>query len=82
MAKNTDAEEARRAQDVVATPRRGSFSKTHIGRGGAANVFKPSHEEIARSRREEAEHEKAVDKGLAEKGKQWLANIVGGGAKS
>ncbi|CAL3961865.1 unnamed protein product [Diplocarpon coronariae] len=39
MARNESAEEARRAQDVVGTPRRESGSNTHIGRGGAANVF-------------------------------------------
>ncbi|KAK2628368.1 hypothetical protein QTJ16_003014 [Diplocarpon rosae] len=44
MAKNESAEEARRAQDVVGRPRRESGNNTHVGRGGAANVFvfKPS----------------------------------------
>merc|ERR1712072_7247 len=33
MARNTDALEARRAQDVVAMPRRESGNNTHVGRG-------------------------------------------------
>lgn len=47
MAKNLDAEAARRAQDVVANPRRPSNNEVHVGRGGAANVFRPSAEELA-----------------------------------
>jgi len=91
MARNTDAKEARRAQDVEAPPRKENLlSSTHIGRGGAANVFKPSSEEIAKAREEDAQQEFGVrvseekegngeyDKGLAEKGKQWLLNKVGG----
>ena len=60
MAKNTDPAEARKAQDVVAHPRRESASSTHIGRGGAANVFKPSKEDLEAARREEKKWENAV----------------------
>ncbi|RDL40087.1 uncharacterized protein BP5553_00066 [Venustampulla echinocandica] len=83
MAKNDDPEEARRAQDVVGHPRRESNSSAHVGRGGAANVFRPSPEEIAQATRENTRWEspvaddehrksKAAEKGLADKGKEWL----------
>ncbi|TVY88100.1 hypothetical protein LAWI1_G005888 [Lachnellula willkommii] len=82
MAKNDDPEEARRAQDVVGHPRRESTSETHVGRGGAANVFKPSPEEIAKAKTGNAKWEGAVEdekeakapapKGLADRGKEWL----------
>ncbi|PBP16524.1 hypothetical protein BUE80_DR012774 [Diplocarpon rosae] len=60
MAKNESAEEARRAQDVVGRPRRESGNNTHVGRGGAANVFvfQPSPadlEQRGRSAEEEGE---------------------------
>jgi len=84
MARNDDPAAARRAQDVVGTPRRESTSSTHVGRGGAANVFKPSAEEIEKAKRDNAKWESAVGdddslkqgvpkpKGLADKGKDWL----------
>jgi len=76
MARNTDAEAARRAQDVVGLPRRESSSSTHVGRGGAANVFRPSQVEIEAAKRDNTKWESAVDdekvKGLADKGKEWL----------
>jgi len=89
MAKNNDPEAARRAQDVVGTPRRPSTSSTHVGRGGAANVFRPSAEEIAKAKNDNAKWESAVgddasvnsekleerkkrEKGLADRGKDWL----------
>jgi hypothetical protein len=65
-------------------PRRESTSSTHVGRGGAANVFKPSAEEIEKAKRDNAKWESAVGdddslkqgatkpKGLADKGKEWL----------
>lgn len=84
MARNDDPAAARRAQDVVGAPRRESTSSTHVGRGGAANVFKPSTEEIEKAKRDNAKWESAVGddeslkrgqpqpKGLADKGKDWL----------
>ena len=65
-------------------PRRESTSNQHVGRGGAANVFKPSTEEIEQAKRDNAKWESAVGddeslkqgekkpKGLADKGKDWL----------
>lgn len=60
MAKNNDPEAARRAQDVVATPRRESGNNTHVGRGGAANVFKPSAEDVAKAKADRGRWESAV----------------------
>ncbi|PMD39430.1 hypothetical protein L207DRAFT_583305 [Hyaloscypha variabilis F] len=87
MAKNDDPEAARRAQDVVGHPRRESMNSTHVGRGGAANVFKPSAEEIEAAKRANRELEVAVmeekergakgEKGLADRGKEWLVGFVG-----
>jgi len=85
MARNDDPEAARRAQDVVAHPRRESNNSTHVGRGGAANVFRPSAEDRARAE-EEAIDDRSVnseragetrelrrgEKGLADKGKEFL----------
>jgi len=88
MAKNDDPEAARRAQDVVAAPRRESASSAHVGRGGAANIFHPSQADIEAAKKENAKWESAIsdDKsdtprtpapmGLAEKGKQWLGGLV------
>jgi hypothetical protein len=59
-------------------PRRESTSSTHVGRGGAANVFKPSQAEVDAAKRDNAKWESAVVdddkglKGLADKGKEWL----------
>ena len=65
-------------------PRRESTSNPHVGRGGAANIFKPSAEEIEQAKRDSARSESAVGddenlkrgekklKGLADKGKDWL----------
>jgi hypothetical protein len=94
MTKNDDPSAARRAQDVVATPRRESGNNTHVGRGGAANVFRPSAEDVARAKADNAKWESAVgdgegesvdgervretrgrkedEKGLAERGREWL----------
>ncbi|APA06619.1 hypothetical protein sscle_02g013890 [Sclerotinia sclerotiorum 1980 UF-70] len=93
MTKNTDPESARRAQDVVGTPRRESSSSSHVGRGGAANVFKPSEAEIAAARKDarwdsaisdedepyyiKADNRPAGEKGLADKGKAWLKERMG-----
>ncbi len=82
MAHNTDPQLARRAQDVETShPRPESSSHdVHVGRGGAANVFKPTPEEIEKARRENEQYESAIaaergafrEKGLADKGKEWL----------
>ncbi|KAL3417961.1 hypothetical protein PVAG01_10971 [Phlyctema vagabunda] len=80
MAKNHDPAEARRAQDVVGHPRRESGGTQHVGRGGAANIFKPSKEDLERSRKEDSavlidDDERPQgqgQKGFAEKGKDWL----------
>jgi hypothetical protein len=63
------------------------MNSTHVGRGGAANVFKPSAEEIEVAKRANRELEVAVleekewgvkgEKGLADRGKEWLVGFVG-----
>jgi len=62
-------------------PRRESESDTHVGRGGAANVFRPSEEEILTARRDNAAWESVIsgettrnrrEMGFADKGKEWL----------
>ena len=65
-------------------PRRESTSNTHVGRGGAANVFRPSTEEIEKATRHNEKWEEAIgdeesvkagektSRGLADKGKDWL----------
>lgn len=60
MTKNNSALDARRAQDVEAAPRRESHSNTHIGRGGAANVFRPSPEEVVKMKADSRKWESAV----------------------
>ncbi|KAL5321258.1 hypothetical protein ACEPPN_012073 [Leptodophora sp. 'Broadleaf-Isolate-01'] len=72
MAKNTDAQEARRAQDVVAHPRRESGNNTHVGRGGAANVFKPSAADIENAKKDNAKWESAVGDDRSEDGREGL----------
>ena len=87
MAKNSDPEAARRAQDVGGHPRRESTHSTHVGRGGAANVFRPSQDEIEAAKRENRAWESAVadergegsgEKGLADRGKEFLSGLVSG----
>jgi len=53
MAKNLDPEETRRAQDVVATARRPSNSEVHVGRGGAANIFRPTSSEVTAAKNDQ-----------------------------
>ncbi|PVH76908.1 hypothetical protein DL98DRAFT_279818 [Cadophora sp. DSE1049] len=79
MAKNTDAQEARRAQDVVATPRRESGNTTHVGRGGAANVFKPSAADMENAKKDNAKWESAVGDDRSEDGREGL--VPGGAGK-
>jgi hypothetical protein len=83
MAKNSDPETTRRAQDVVAHPRTETGNDTHVGRGGAANVFRPSSEERGRTVEGEkkADGEKGTvtrEMGFADKGKEWLSGVIGG----
>lgn len=135
MAKNTDALEARRAQDVVAyvpfplpvppalqppppppdfpqsqgsilglerttkqsvqtarhtnslpsMPRRESGNNTHVGRGGAANVFKPSAADLETAKKDNAKWESAVGDDRSEDGREGLvpgATAGKGGVKS
>ncbi|RFU25525.1 hypothetical protein B7463_g10805, partial [Scytalidium lignicola] len=89
MARNTDPDSARRAQDVTVPPRRESASSQHVGRGGAANVFKHSAEEIAALKQQhqwesaiadsnDSKHgQETVHKGFADKGKEWLLKKAG-----
>ncbi|EPE28184.1 hypothetical protein GLAREA_04975 [Glarea lozoyensis ATCC 20868] len=87
MSKNVDAEATRRAQDVTGNPRRISENKSHIGRGGSANIYNPSPEDLEAAKKDKMKWESAVadevvegqksgdqerSKGLAEKGKEWL----------
>jgi hypothetical protein len=65
-------------------PRRESTNSTHVGRGGAANVFKPSEKEIEVAKRDNSKWESAVvddgkpEKGLADRGKEFFSGLVGG----
>jgi len=90
MAKNDPANPqlARESQDVEAPPRHEFLGDAHFGRGGAANVIKPTEEEVAQSKKDEAlleeklakekekekeQHVKAdAYKGWADKGKDLL----------
>ena len=90
MAKNSDPETARRAQDVVAHPRTETGNDTHVGRGGAANIFRPSGDEAGRQAEADAAEKRRVlgekgekattprEFGLADKGKEWLSGVMGG----
>ena len=73
-------------------PRRESTHSTHVGRGGAANVFKPTAAEIEAAEKDN-KWESAVDegergngngekeRGLADKGKEFLKGVFSGGKK-
>lgn len=91
MARNSDPATTRRAQDVVAHPRIETGNDTHVGRGGAANVFRPSAEEdpgrAAAAADGEAEKKRVLGEkgttgsrelGLADRGKEWLSGVIGG----
>ncbi|KAI9053219.1 hypothetical protein LZ554_002186 [Drepanopeziza brunnea f. sp. 'monogermtubi'] len=77
MAKNDMGEEARRAQDVVGQPRRESGNTTHVGRGGAANVFKPSPAELEKMRKDGGNWETAVGDDRNEDGGEVLVGSAG-----
>ncbi|KAL2072853.1 hypothetical protein VTL71DRAFT_12196 [Oculimacula yallundae] len=81
MAKNTDAQEARRAQDVVAHPRRESASNTQIGRGGAGNVFKPSAADLESAKKDNNKWESAIGDDKSEDGREGLVRTATNGAK-
>lgn len=69
-------------------PRKESINSAHVGRGGAANVFRPSQAEMEPAKQDNAKWESAISddksdttrtpapKGLAEKGKEWLGGLV------
>ncbi|CZT49974.1 uncharacterized protein RSE6_10883 [Rhynchosporium secalis] len=80
MAKNDSAEEARRAQDVVGHPRRESASNTHIGRGGAANIFKPSAADLEKAKKENGKWESAIGDDKSDDGRENLVRTSTNGA--
>jgi hypothetical protein len=74
---------------LYSNPRKESFNTAHVGRGGAANVFRPSQAEIEAAKKDNAKWESAISgdeksdtartpapRGLAEKGKDWLEGLV------
>ncbi|KAJ9645257.1 hypothetical protein H2199_003263 [Coniosporium tulheliwenetii] len=65
---------ARAAQDVEAPVQREPEGVFHYGRGGAANVTKPS-EEQRRSREAQREKSPEEGKGLMEKGKEFFGKL-------
>jgi len=81
MAKNENADVARLSQDVDVPAQRLAEGPTHTGRGGAANAYKPTQDELDANR----EHNRLVEqatlretneqkgvKGLADRGKDFL----------
>lgn len=92
MTKNTDPEDARRAQDVTPLVRHETNTNVRIGRGGAANVAQVPQEELERSQTsEQALANKTVETNvteakspisLADKGKNWLLGLGKKGNKS
>ena len=83
MARNdpNHPELARASQDVEAPIHRENEGPHHYGRGGAANVAKPTPEEAraAEEHKRKVEAGTAADKGLLEKGKDFISKL--GGAK-
>lgn len=88
MAKNdpTRPEIARASQDVEAPVPREAEGPTRFGRGGAANIIKPTedekrtvHEHTQRKSVEDGREEKetAPSKGLVDKGKEFLHKLGG-----
>jgi hypothetical protein len=68
-------------------PRRISENKSHIGRGGSANIYNPTPEELETAKKDNAKWESAIQdevmegqkngdrersKGLADRGREWL----------
>jgi len=82
-------EMARAAQDVEALPLREPEGNFHYGRGGAANVAKPTEEEVRKSKEVNERRSRSFDRddgsdtrGLAEKSKDLLGKIGLGGKKN
>ncbi len=85
MLKNDDPAETRLRQDVQPVPRRSSSNTTHIGRGGAANIFRAGSAEMAAAKN--ASLESAIDDDsssygrrsseIAAKGRAFLHSITG-----
>jgi hypothetical protein len=84
MARNdpNHPELARASQDVEAPVHREPEGPHHYGRGGAANVAKPTPEEARavqetnKRKSEEARREEGVaGKGLVEKGKEFISKL-------
>ncbi|KAI9772296.1 MAG: hypothetical protein M1840_001045 [Geoglossum simile] len=88
MAKNNDPDLARLAQDVSEAPPRLSEADFHYGRGGAANIGKPTDAEILAAKVENArwklsggdmapvDHSKIDYRGWADKGKDALLRRI------
>ena len=53
-------------------PRRESGNNTQVGRGGAANVFKPSAADIENAKKDNAKWESAVGDDRSEDGREGL----------
>lgn len=78
MAKNdpNHPEIARAAQDVEAPAPHDNDGPHHFGRGGAANIAKPNEESrLAKDNNQRSSQEQQRDKGLVDKGKEFLGKI-------
>jgi hypothetical protein len=59
------------------------MNSTHIGHGGVANVFMPSNEDIEAAKRDNGwevavgDGKAPAEKGLVEKGKEFLGGLIG-----
>lgn len=58
-------------------PRRESASNTHVGRGGAANIFKPSAAELEGAKKDGAKWESAIGDEGSEDGRTGLVVVNG-----
>jgi len=70
---------------IHSMPRRESGNNTHVGRGGAANVFKPSAADLETAKKDNAKWESAVGDDRSEDGREGLvpgATAGKGGVKS
>ncbi|KAF2684770.1 hypothetical protein K458DRAFT_417636 [Lentithecium fluviatile CBS 122367] len=80
MARNdpNHPELARASQDVEAPPHREAEGPHHYGRGGAANIAKPTPEEArAAQEHKQRTEDAAAGKGLVEKGKEFISKLGG-----
>lgn len=86
MKSQNETEKGKLTDTLNSHPRRESSNSQHIGRGGGGNVFKPSKEELEKSKLNESaiadedvkDNKKGGLSGLADKAKEFL----GGGKKS